>query len=66
MTGVVLRYEGTVGGFQRALREVRKAGMQGQKLGDERAMRRLQRKLRREMTRDLIGQILNRKGGEAA
>lgn len=63
MTGVVLRYEGTVGGFQAALREIRKAAMEGRNLGDPRDVRKLQRRLRIAMVRDLVRQIT---GGDAA
>jgi hypothetical protein len=66
VTGVVLRYEGTVAGFRLALREIQKGAMRGDRLTDPVAVKRLQRRLRLAMVRDLTHQILSRKGGDAA
>jgi hypothetical protein len=40
-----IQYRGTVRGFQAVLREIRKAAMRGDKLGDPVAVRRLQARL---------------------
>lgn len=61
-----IRYEGKVGFFREAvLKEIRKAGLRGDKLSDPVACKRLQRALRRAQLKDLHAQILAG-GGDAA
>lgn len=62
----ILAYQGSMAGFREVVREMRKAAMAGVDFGDEIGMARLRKRIRRIQIREIVNQILNRTGGDAA